>query len=156
MPHLIEKNNRHHLYKLLQELDYSIPPLWGKMNARQMVEHLVTNVQYTNGRLTFTCERPPKEANRSKQIMIYTDSPMPRNMVLEDLPANYAYPNLQIAIEQLMQELNAFDHHFETPGITEDHLGFGSMNHHEWVIWHSKHFTHHFKQFGLLPDENNK
>jgi hypothetical protein len=153
MPYLVDKNNRRQLFNLLQKLKPAMPPLWGKMKAQQMVEHLITNVQYTNGRLTFTCELPPEEANRSKQVMFYTNAQMPRNIVLEDLPANYAYPSLPAAIEQLMQELDTFDHHFETPGITEDHLGFGSMNHHEWLIWHSKHFTHHFKQFGLLNDE---
>jgi hypothetical protein len=153
MPYLVNKNNRRQLFNLLQKLEPATPPLWGKMKARQMVEHLITNVQYTNSRLTFTCELPPEEANLAKQVMVYTNAQMPRNIVLENLPANYAYPSLPAAIEQLMQELDTFDHHFETPGITEDHLGFGSMNHHEWLIWHSKHFTHHFKQFGLLNDE---
>ncbi|MCS3737109.1 DUF1569 domain-containing protein [Mucilaginibacter dorajii] len=137
----------------MRKLEPATPPLWGKMKAQQMVEHLITNVQYTNGRLTFTCGLPPEEANRSKQLMVYTNAQMPRGIVLEDLPASYAYPCLQAAIEQLMQELDTFDHHFETPGITEDHLGFGSMNYHEWLIWHSKHFTHHFNQFGLLKGE---
>ena len=66
--------------------------------------------------------------------MVYTNAQMPRGIVLEDLPTSYAYLNLQAAIEQLMQELDTFDRHFEIPGITEDHLGFGSMNHHEWLI----------------------
>ncbi|MDN3579580.1 DUF1569 domain-containing protein [Mucilaginibacter flavus] len=150
MQYLIEKSNRHNLFKLLKKLEPTTLPLWGKMNAQQMVEHLITNVKYTNGTFTFTCKRSPEEANRSKQVMIYTDTPMPMNIVLGDLPSNYAYPNLSAAIEQLMKELATFDQHFKTPGITEDHLSFGSMNHQEWIIWHSKHFTHHFKQFGLL------
>ncbi len=150
MHYLIEISNRHNLFKLLKKLEPATPPLWGKMNAQQMLAHLITNVQYTNGTFTFTCALSAEEANRSKQVMIHTDTPMPMNIVLGDLPPNYVYPNLPAAIEQLMKELETFDQYFKTPGITQDHLGFGSMNHQEWLIWHSKHFTHHFKQFGLL------
>ena len=27
---------------------------------------------------------------------------------------------------------------------------FGDLNYEEWIRFHSKHFAHHFKQFGLL------
>ena len=121
------------------------------MTPQQMVEHMIDQVQYTNGKKFGTCRRTPEEAAANKQIMIYTDAQIPRNVILGTLPEKYAYENLESALDQLMEELKDFDEYFKEPGVTAVHGGFGPMNHGEWLIWHNKHFTHHFKQFGLLP-----
>lgn len=153
MSQLISITNRNQLNSLLLTLEAGTVPLWGKMKSQQMVEHLVNEVEYTNGKKAAGCDRPPEEANKDKAVMIYTDAQIPKNVILEPLPENYRYASLEIAIKQLMRELDDFDEYFKEPGITSIHFGFGAMNHQEWLIWHGKHFTHHFKQFGLLPNE---
>jgi hypothetical protein len=151
MHHPINITNRQQLQSMLQNLHAQTKPLWGKMTAQQMVEHLVQELEYTNGKKTCVCERPPGEAKKEKDKMVYTDAEIPKNMVWEQPPAQYRYAGLQTAVAQLIRELEAFDEYFKTPGATCVHGGFGAMDYKEWVIWHGKHFTHHFRQFGLVP-----
>lgn len=146
----VDITDRKELRSLLLSLDAGTSPIWGKMKARQMVEHLVDQVQWTNGKKITTCDRPAEEAYQAKQIMIYTNTEIPKNIFLEELPENYLYASIEAAVDQLMLELADFDTYFKEPGIVSIHAGFGPMNYEEWVKWHSKHFTHHLKQFKLL------
>ncbi|WP_449440649.1 DUF1569 domain-containing protein [Pedobacter steynii] len=66
------------------------------------------------------------------------------------MPDQLIYQDLPTAIHQLMIELDDFDQHFSKAGTLVIHGGFGPMNYKEWCIWHSKHFLHHLKQFGLI------
>jgi len=149
---IVKTENRPQLKALLSNLQPGTKPLWGKMNAQQMVEHLVQEVKYTNGKLTGVCQRTPEEAAQRKRNGIYSDSPFPKNIVFGTIPENYGHANIPAAVDQLMVELVDFDQYFKTPGITAVHGGFGDLTYDEWLVWHSKHFTHHFQQFGLLPE----
>lgn len=150
MNHFLNINNRQQIKSLLLSLKADAVPLWGKMQAQQMIEHLVDQVQYTNGTKVPTCDVPQEEAHKRKQRAIYTDAEIPKNVVLGALPEYLEYESMEVAINQLMAELEEFDQYFKEPDRTVLHGGFGPMNYHEWQIWHGKHFTHHFKQFGLF------
>jgi len=152
MSPFIDINNKELLEALLRSLSPDAKPLWGQMMPQQMVEHLIDQIQYTNGKKTGFCERSADEAAKSKIKGIYTDSRIPKNVVLGPLPDHYEYANLQTAIDQLMAELNVFDQYFKAPGTTAMHGDFGPLDYKEWQIWHNKHFTHHLIQFGLFPE----
>ncbi|MEN0052734.1 MAG: hypothetical protein AAGC65_03660 [Mucilaginibacter sp.] len=151
-PISVDITNRTLLREQLLSLDPDTAPLWGNMKARQMVEHLVDQVEWTNGKKTPTCDRPAEEAHQRKMLMIYSDTPIPQNIFSGHLPENYQFPSMAAAINALVQELNAFDKYFLQPGAIAIHGGFGPMNHQEWLMWHGKHFAHHFKQFGLIGE----
>jgi hypothetical protein len=151
MNQFVDITNRKHFNSLLSKLSTDTKPLWGKMNAQQMIEHMVQQIEYSNGKKINTCDLPAEEAAGEKQKWIYTDVEIPKNLVLGPLPENFRYANLETAMKQLTQELNDFEEYFNKPGITSIHAGYGPMDYNEWLIWHGKHFTHHFKQFGLLP-----
>ena len=152
MSPFIDINNRELLKELLCSLSPDAKPLWGKMTPQQMVEHLIDQVQYTNGKKSGTCDRATDAAAESKARGIYTDQRIPKNIVLGSLPDHCEYDNLSAAINQLMTELDIFDLYFKMPGAFAMHGGFGPLDYHEWQIWHNKHFTHHMVQFGLLPE----
>jgi hypothetical protein len=147
----IDITNRKELKRLLQQLEPGTIPLWGSMKPQQMIEHLAEQVRWSNGKKIATCDQPAGAAAASKHKMIYTDAEITRNIFLGVLPEQYTCANISEAIDQLMFELADFDNYFKTQGITAIHGGFGAMNHEEWITWHGKHFTHHLKQFGLLP-----
>ena len=151
MNQLIAIPNRQQLYNLFSALDAHARPLWGKMQPRQMVEHLLESVEYTNGKKSNNLHTANADALKSKQVMIYTDAQIPKNVILGELPEYFTYPDLAAAVKQLMNELDDFDTYFNAPGITAVHPGFGDLNHREWLVWHGKHFAHHLKQFNLLP-----
>jgi hypothetical protein len=150
MIRFIDINDRKTLRKALANLQPETKPVWGKMTAQQMVEHLIEQVEYANGKKVATLDVPPEDAEKGKQAWVYSDIEIPRNVFLKVLSINYLYPNLQTAIEHLFTELEGFDEYFGTPGATIIHGGFGPLNYAEWLLWHGKHFTHHLKQFGLI------
>jgi len=147
---LIEPKNRKQLENHFLKLQLNTPAVWGKMTPQQMVEHLIDQVQYTNGKKEPFCEVPEEEANKAKQVNIYTNVEIPRNVVFGTVQEQLIYPSLSGAIQQLMAELDDFDQYFMKPGRTAVHGGFGPMNYKEWLIWHSKHFYHHLQQFDLI------
>jgi hypothetical protein len=57
---------------------------------------------------------------------------------------------LELAIDEFVDEWLDFEQHFETEGQVETHPYYGSLNKELWLKLHSKHFTHHFEQFGLI------
>ena len=146
----ININNRIELRTLLLSVDPETKPLWGKMNVLQMVEHLVEQVKWTNGKKVCTCETSAEEAFKSKQKWVYTDAIIPKNLPGIDIPERPEHENIETAMIQLLKELDDFDEYFKEPGITAIHGGYGAMNYNEWLIWHNKHFTHHLKQFNLF------
>ena len=145
------KTNREKLQELFTGLRTDIIPLWGKMNPQQMVEHLVDEVQWTNGKIQRICTNPEEEAEGGKQLMVYSDILMPRNFYAGDLPCTFSYPCLQSALQQLAVELDDFDQYFRIPGAKATHPLFGPLNYMEWLIWQNKHFSHHLRQFQMLP-----
>lgn len=147
----IDINDRKELLRLFLLLMPDTMPLWGKMTAQEMVEHLINQVEYTNGTKIPTCDKPGAEAYESKQRMLKSNAELPKNVFLGELPA-LIYPDIETAVHQLMQALDDFDAYFKIPENTAIHGGFGPMDHNEWLIWHGRHFTHHLKQFGLFRD----
>jgi hypothetical protein len=150
MSGFIDINNRKELLRLFLALEPDAVPLWGKMKPQEMVEHLIDQIEYTNGKKIPTCDYPAAEAYERKLKMLGSNAELPRNVFLGELPEQLIYPNIQLAILQLMKELDDFDEYFKTPGITVIHGGYGPMDHSEWLIWHGRHFTHHLKQFNLM------
>jgi oxepin-CoA hydrolase/3-oxo-5,6-dehydrosuberyl-CoA semialdehyde dehydrogenase len=151
-PLSVNITDRTSLRNLLLSLYPDTTPLWGNMKAQQMVEHLVDQVQWTNGKKIPTCDRPADEAYKRKMVMVYTDAQISKNIFSGTLPEEYQYLSISAAVDALIQELDAFDQYFLQPGAIAIHGGFGPMNHQEWVVWHGKHFAHHFMQFGLIGE----
>ena len=149
MNRFIDINDRKLLLRLFCQLQPEAKPHWGKMTSQQMVEHLVVSVEYTNGKKTTTSGIAAEKALADKMRMVYTDWVIPKNVILEELPGINTFTGLPEAINQLKIELDQFDRYFEQPGATSIHPAFGPLNHHEWLLWHGKHFTHHLWQFGL-------
>ncbi len=152
MPGFIDITDRKNLTSLLSILQPETPALWGRMNAQNMIEHLVEAVEYTNGKRTADMRFPPDKANRQRQLLVHSDFVIPSGVVsyLPDATKTKRFNDLATAIAELNNELDSFEHFFGTEGMTATHFEFGPMNYKEWIIWHGKHFTHHFKQFGLL------
>lgn len=152
MATFIDITDSENLFHLLSGLKADTLPSWGRLRAQSMVEHLIENVQATNGKIMATLAESPEDALREKQQKVLTDFIIPRNAggFSPDATKTTKYKDLDTAIKQLMEELQDFHEYFGVEGRTAIHPGFGPMNYHEWIVWHGKHFTHHFRQFGLI------
>ena len=128
-------------------------PLWGKMSAQHMVEHLILAVRMGNGKLKLECINPPDKLPTLKKILM-SSRPMPKGFVnpvigQDNLPFNYS--SLDEAISKLKEEIEVYFHFFEeNPDAKPVNVTFGELNKTEWDQFQKKHFTHHLGQFGLL------
>lgn len=152
MPRFINITDRKNLNSLLSTLRPETPALWGRMDVQNMIEHLVEAVEYTNGKRIADLRVAPDWALKQKKDLVHSDFVIPSGVTgyLPDATKTKKFKDLETAILELNKELDEFELFFKPQGITATHFEFGPMDYNEWIIWHGKHFTHHFKQFGLL------
>ena len=141
---------------ILDNLKTETKPLWGKMSAQHMVEHLIFAVQMGNGKLFLECFNPPEKLPLLKRILM-SNKPLPKlfvNPVIGSDLMELKYHNLEEAKSNLRKEADDYYSYFEkNPGAKLVNVTFGELNFAEWEVFHKKHFTHHLNQFGLLSSD---
>ena len=138
----------------ISKLTADTQPAFGSLTPQQMVEHLVTTIKMTNGKRHIEQRTTKEEGEAWKAKMIYTDMEFPMGLKTPLIPDGapvYEHADISTAVEALKSELNDLETYFkDNPDATPTHPRLGMLNHKEWLIFHGKHFTHHFKQFGLI------
>ncbi len=121
-----------------------------------MVEHLVLAVQSSNGKITLNeCMNTPEKFPALKRFLMSPRSLLRNfvNTIVGEGLKPLVFQSLDLAKENLKVEVENFDWFFkENPSATTLNVTFGPLNYDEWIIFHNKHFTHHFSQFGLLDN----
>ena len=137
---------------ILSRLDESKSPLWGEMSAKRMVEHLTDGINMSMGIGDFQLEIP--EDRVSKMVLfLESDKPMAQNIKVsfakQDTPLRNS--DLDDAIDEFTLAWVDFEELYENKvDFTALHPYYGSLHFEQWKRLHSKHFTHHFNQFGLI------
>lgn len=151
---MIDILDRTHLFAILSRLQAGEQPRFGNMTARHMVEHLAFAVRFSNDKEPQQHYYPPEKEQKIKTYILDTDndfligfrSPV---MPAEGLP-ELQYPDLNEALSHLRAELADFDSYFlRHPEARPVNPTMGELDHKQWIRFHNRHFTHHFKQFGL-------
>ena len=137
---------------ILEKLTVSTPALWGNMSAQRMVEHLVDSIRIASG------ENPQallidEEKLPSMLRLLESDKPMAKEIQVPfataDMPIRH--DEIELAIDEYVDAYLAFEELYENnPELTNVHPYYGPLNFEQWKRLHSKHFTHHFNQFGLI------
>jgi oxepin-CoA hydrolase/3-oxo-5,6-dehydrosuberyl-CoA semialdehyde dehydrogenase len=142
-------------FLLLQNLSDDSTALWGKMNARQMLEHLNDFYEVSFEKIIFPLITAEEHLPKYREFL-YSEKPFKENTkapaaVLGEEPSPIRTASLQAAKDLLKQTVEYFFNYFQKdPLIKTSHPVFGALNYDEWVMLHYKHVTHHFKQFNLL------
>lgn len=138
----------------LRMLTPDVIPRFGNMTPQQMVEHLVSTIKFTNGKQQVPQRTTKEEGDAFKAEWIYTDMEFPMGIktpMIADGPPVYVYQDIPAAVDALKTELTDLKTYFaDNPEATPTHPRLGMLNYEEWLIFHDKHFTHHFKQFNLI------
>ncbi len=147
------QNNINELLSLLKKLTNETKPLWGKMSAQHMVEHLILAAKMSNGKLKYECFNPPEKLPVLKKFLT-SSRPLPRNFINpaigEDL-IPLEFDSLEIAKEALIHEMtDHFNYFIKYPDAVLTNVTFGDLSKNEWEVFHIKHITHHLNQFGLI------
>ncbi|MFQ3598860.1 MAG: hypothetical protein SNJ55_00995 [Chloroherpetonaceae bacterium] len=128
-------------------------PQWGTMTAHAMLEHLTNALRLSQGKFEVEMKVGEREAAILKRRTIGSETPLPKNIESPIAPKNTSlqYATLAEAQAAFNSELASYyDFFSRNPDRATLHPLFGNVNFSEWEKFHSKHFTHHFTQFGLL------
>lgn len=152
---MIDILDRANVFAILNKLQADDQPQFGMMTPQHMVEHLAFAVRFSNGKEPQAHHYATEKEQKIKANVIGTDYELPIGFRSPVLPVEGLSPlmsaSLPDAMNGLKTDLKDFDHYFdEHPTDRPVNPVMGEMNYQEWVIFHNKHFTHHFKQFRLL------
>ena len=136
----------------LSQLNKVSKPVFGKMNAQQMIEHLSAVTQIANGNWkvdTFVSDE--KTARRKPFLNTENELQMGfKASFLAEEPSEFKFNSIKEAIDNLINEIAFFVKVFkEDENRKVVHPFFGELDFEYWQKFQIKHFTHHFKQFGL-------
>lgn len=136
----------------LNQLTDEMQPLWGKMSAHHMIEHLDLAFRICNGKREVQIVTDEKRLPMMKKFVL-SDKPLPKlfiNPIIGENLLPLEYDSLESAKEKLIFEINKYEEHFiSNPDSTPAHPVFGYLNKTEWDSFHKKHFEHHFAQFNI-------
>lgn len=140
---------------LLEGLTENQPPLWGKMTAQHMVEHVAG---------VFLISAKPDHkipvmvpADRVEKALAWLESdkqfrPNTVAPILPPEPLPLKFTGLEEAKSKFLRAIGKYAEAWrENPGMTVDHPAFGPLNRRQWEKFHVKHLHHHFRQFELIP-----
>jgi len=139
------------ILNLVSNLDTSIKPVWGAMSAQRMVEHLANSIKISNGKILLEQVTPDDKLDHMISFL-ESDKPMAKNIEVsfsgKDVPLRHE--EIDLAIDELVEEWIDFEEIFGSQqNLKIPHPYYGPLDFSQWQRLHSKHFTHHFEQFGL-------
>ncbi len=137
---------------ILEKLTQDKKPLWGKMSAQRMVEHLTDTLKIATG------EGPQElviEEDKITRMLAFLDSDkeMAQNITVPFADENEVlrHEEIELAIDEFIETFLYFEEIYEINSeLTEIHPFYGPLNFEQWQKLNAKHLTHHFKQFELL------
>lgn len=135
----------------LDALSADKSPEWGSMNAQQMVEHLSNSIDVSIGKIAVKLVIPEDMLAKSVEYL-HSEKPFPKGFKIEYAPENPPLRNesLDDAIDELSIKWIEFEEYYEgNPTAQHVQPVYGMLDYQGWLRLHSKHFTHHFAQFGL-------
>ncbi len=137
---------------VLNGLNPNQKPLWGKMKAQEMVEHLSDMLMMSRGTGNFTIDVDAETIARRQQFLS-SDKEMAKNIAVpftKDI-IELRHDELELALDEFAEEWINFTEYYENnPNTSVFHPYYGALDFNLWLKMHDKHFTHHFKQFGLI------
>lgn len=138
------------LEQRISNLAPSTPPLWGKMNASQMLAHV--NVAYE---MTYESIHPRPNALMRFVLKTFLKKsvvgpkPYPKNSPTAPQFIIKDEKNFEVEKKRLLEYLNRTAELGESHFEGKENLSFGKMSATEWNGLFYKHLDHHLTQFGV-------
>ncbi len=142
----------------MEGLSEQTRPLWGKMTAQNMVEHLIWTFELSTGKSQVDYTRPDNLTERARRFL-YDNRPTPqlfKNPLLGENAPPLRFESLADSKIVLHKELNRFFNHFlANQTAIHNHPIFGPLGAEDWERTQYKHCYHHLLQFGLIIERKN-
>jgi hypothetical protein len=149
MKTLFDEKARQDLLVRIDRLTPDCMPRWGKMNAEQMLAHLVEAMKLGTGELQ---ARPKKLLIRYtplRQLFVYLlpwpkGAPTAKELIRRDSDAGTLARNRE-ELARLVGVIASRADHRDWP----EHPAFGRLSRRAWGVLGWRHTDHHLRQFGL-------
>jgi hydroxymethylglutaryl-CoA reductase len=139
---------------LTKDLNTNTKPIWGNMSAWQMIEHLTDAVMVSIGEFESPVFTEDDKVAKIKRMFIDSDSPFRKDFkspIFRGDGIVFRNATFEDAIDELNSYVAKFVVYYEqNSNRINTHPVFGPLSKSDWERFHSKHFTHHFRQFGLI------
>ena len=122
-------------------------PLWGRMNAPQMVVHLTDAVRMATGELPVKSKESPVRFTPLKQLLLYV-LPFPKGLPTARELITRAPAEWSGEVSTLFSAIESFAA-YDAAKLWPDHPIFGAMSRRDWGVLAHRHFDHHLRQFGV-------
>lgn len=149
--------NRQNIEEYLTKLTVNHKANWGTMTPQHMVEHFEMGFQMASGKIQGYEVSTPEEYLEKFRETIFNHKPMPQMhkhpLLKKDALEDLKHADLETAKQKLLEAFDHYEQYFkENPEAKTTNAVFGNMDKFEWDLLNTKHFNHHFKQFGLLDE----
>jgi hypothetical protein len=147
---------RHDAKSLLKNLSPDMKPLWGKMTPQHMIEHLIWVLDGSSSMTQLKISNAPTIRKMRPLIrrFVLSSIRLPKNIQLSKTKTDLLplkNESFEAAKQHLIRSIdNALEIFLTAENFSNNHPFAGAFNGHQWIVFHKKHFTHHFSQFGLL------
>lgn len=121
-------------------------PLWGKMNAAEMMVHITDALRMATGELPVQSRRIFVRFPVIKQLLIYV-VPMAKGLPTAPELRSRAPASWDNELRDFEASLTSFGARDQTAAWPA-HPAFGTMNRKSWGVLAYKHCDHHLRQFG--------
>ena len=147
--------NRSNIESYLSKLNEDLKPNWGIMTPQHMVEHLEQQFRYAAAeKEDFEIATPAEHLDKYREA-VFNHNPFPNShkhpLMKVGENEDLVYSDLATAKQKLIEAYDAYELYFkENPEARTKNVVFGMMDKFEWDLLSTKHFNHHFEQFGIL------
>ena len=139
----------------LENLTQETKPLWGVMNAQEMIEHLTDFFNIATEKVKVELVSPVEQLPRYMEFLMsekaFKENTKAPVTLIGEKPMPLRYASLEEAKNHLRKAVADFSEYFEENTERKTlHPVFGTLNFDEWIRLHHKHVVHHLKQFSLM------
>ena len=131
----------------INKLTSDTKPLWGKMNAGQMLAHLQMPIGVADGTHQLKRTLFGRIVGPMVKSMIYNDKPFKRSLPTD--PSFIMITNEKDFETEKQKLLKMISNFSETAIVNETHTFFGKLTKEQWSKGTWKHLDHHLQQFGV-------
>jgi hypothetical protein len=149
MKSLYDKQVLDEMLGRINKLKPSDKPLWGKMNAGQMLEHCARAFDFATGK-----DKPPRMfigyvLGSFMKSIYYNDKPWNKNSPTAKSYLVTGEPEFEAAKSRLVKLVKEFSEGGEAGCTTHPSPFFGKLTPQQHGFGQYKHLDHHLRQFGV-------
>ena len=139
----------------LAHLTVETKPMWGVMNAQEMVEHLADFYKLSTEKIKTELVTPEEQLPRYLEFLrsekVFKENTKAPVTLIGEKPLPLRYASLEEAKNNLQIAITDFSEYFKDNTERKTlHPVFGMLNYELWIRLHHKHVVHHLNQFSLL------